>query len=143
MAVTLTANYKEIFKTETVELIEELLEDNHDLNCMLEFIDEHDEDTFVTYYEDYVDQGEKVGYDVVDAFVEEEGFCDVEHCEDAYVGIYADGATFAEELSEEMGESIPDWIVVDWDMTWERGLSYDYTLVEKGFRNCYVFRKYY
>jgi hypothetical protein len=143
MSVTLTVNYKEIFKAETVELIEEFLEDNHDLNCMLEFIDENDEDTFVTYYEDYVDQGEKVGYDVVDAFVEEEGFCDVEHCEEAYVGTYADGATFAEELSENMGESIPDWIVVDWDMTWERGLSYDYTLVEKGFRNCYIFRRYY
>jgi regulator of RNase E activity RraB len=143
MSVTLTVNYKEILKAETVELIEEFLEDNHDLNCMLEFIDEHDEDTFVTYYEDYVDQGEKVGYDVVDAFVGEEGFCDVEHCEDAYVGCYVDGATFAEELSEEMGESIPDWIVVDWDMTWERGLSYDYTLVEKGFRNCLIFRKYY
>ena len=143
MSVTLTTNYKEIFKAETVELIEEFLEDNHDLNCMLEFIDENDEDTFVTYYEDYVDQGEKVGYDVVDAFVGEEGFCDVEHCEEAYVGTYADGATFAEELSEEMGESIPDWIVVDWDLTWERGLSYDYTLVEKGYRNCYIFRKYY
>ena len=143
MSVTLTTNYKEIFKAETVELIEEFLEDNHDLNCMLEFIDENDEDTFVTYYEDYVDQGEKVGYDVVDAFVGEEGFCDVEHCEEAYVGTYADGATFAEELSEEMGESIPDWIVVDWDLTWERGLSYDYTLVEKGYRNCYIFRRYY
>ncbi len=143
MAVTFQTNYKEIFKAETVDYIEELLEDNYGLSCILEFADEYGEDNIIPYYSDYVDQGEKVGFDVVDAFVEEEGFCDVEHCEDAYVGTYVDGATFAEELSEEMGESIPDWIVVDWDMTWERGLSYDYTLVEKGFRNCYIFRKYY
>jgi antirestriction protein len=143
MSVTLTVNYKEIFKAETVELIEELLEDNHDLNCMLEFIDENDEDTFVTYYEDYVDQGEKVGYDVVDAFVEENGFCDVEHCEDAFVGIYASGADFAEEYSNDIGDNIPSHIIVDWDATWERSLSYDFDAVEKGYRNCYVFRRYY
>ena len=143
MSVTLTVNYKEIFKAETVELIEELLEDNHDLNCILEFIDENNEDDFLTYYEEYVEQGENVGYDVVDAFVEENGFCDVESCGDAYVGCYADGATFAEELSAEMGDNIPDYIVVDWDMTWERGLAYDYDIIEKGFRNCYIFRRYY
>jgi antirestriction protein len=143
MSVTLTVNYKEIFKVETVEFIDELLEGNHDLNCMLEFIDEHNEDDFLTYYEEYVEQGELVGYDVVDAFVEEEGFCDVEHCSEAYVGCYADGADFAREYADESGDCIPDWIVVDWDMTWERGLSYDYTLVEKGFRNCFIFRKFY
>jgi regulator of RNase E activity RraB len=143
MPITLQATFRDTLKAETVELIDELLGDNHDLQCMLTFIDEYNEDDFCTYYETYVEQGEKVGYEVVEAFIEEEGFCDVEHCEDAFVGIYADGATFAEELSAEMGENIPDWIVVDWDMTWERGLSYDYTLVEKGFRNCFIFRKYY
>jgi antirestriction protein len=143
MSVTLTVNYKEIFKAETVELIEELLEDNHDLGCMLEFIDEHNEDDFLTYYEDYVEQGEKVGYDVVDAFVEENGFCDVEHCEDAYVGCYVDGASFAEEYSNDCGEQIPYHIIVDWDATWERSLAYDFDIVEKGYRNCYIFRKYY
>ena len=143
MSVTLKVNYKEIFKADTVEFIEELLENNNDLNCMLEFIDEHDEDTFVTYYETYVEQGEKVGYDVVEAFIELNGFCDAESCEDAYVGIYADGASFAEEMIEEQGGINLDFVVIDYDLTWERGLAYDYDIVEKGFRNCYIFRKYY
>jgi antirestriction protein len=142
MSVTLTVNYKEIFKADTVELIEELLEDNYDLNSILEFVDEHSEDDLLTYYVDYVDQGEKCGFEVVDAFVEENGFCDVEHCGEAYVGCYADGAEFAEEYLSEM-ENIPDSIVVDWDLTWERSLAYDFDIVEKGFRNCFIFRKYY
>jgi antirestriction protein len=145
MTVTLTANYKETLKAYTVEYIDELAGDDgeYGLSCILEFIDEHGEDNFVTYYESYVEQGEKVGYDVVDAFVEEEGFCDVEHCEDAYVGTYASGADFAEELVAEQGAVIPDFVIVDYDETWERSLSYDYTLVEKGYRNCYIFRKWY
>jgi antirestriction protein len=143
MAVTFQATYKEIFKAETVEFIDELLEDNYDLNSILEFVDEHSEDDLLTYYVDYVDQGEKCGFDVVDAFVEGEGFCDVEHCEEAYVGTYADGATFAEEYSNDCGDHIPDHIIVDWDATWERSLAYDFDIVEKGYRNCYVFRRYY
>ena len=144
MAVTLTANYTETLTQETVANIQDwCIDGEFELRDALEFIDEHGEDNFNAYYEDYIDQGEKVGYDVVDAFIEEEGFCDVASCEDAYVGTYADGADFAEEFSNDSGENIPDWIVVDWDMTWERGLSYDYTLVEKGYRNCYVFPRYY
>ena len=143
MAVTLQATFRETLKAETVELIDELLEDNHDLGCMLEFIDEYNEDDFVTYYETYVEQGEKVGYDVVEAFIELNGFCDAENCEDAYVGIYADGASFAEEMIEEQGGINLDFVVIDYDLTWERGLAYDYDIVEKGFRNCFIFRKYY
>jgi antirestriction protein len=143
MSVTLTVNYKEVFKAETVEFIDELLEDNYDLNSILEFVDEHSEEDLLTYYVDYVDQGEKCGFDIVDAFVELNGFCEVEHCEDAYVGCYADGADFAEEMIEAQGGINIDFAVIDYDMTWERGLAYDYDIVEKGFRNCYIFRKYY
>lgn len=143
MAVTLQATFRDFLKADTVELIEELLEDNHDLQCMLTFIDEYNEDDFCTYYETFVEQGEKVGYEVVEAFISEEGFCDIEHCEDAFVGVYADGATFAEEFLSET-ENVPDFLVVDWDLTWERSLSYDYTFVEgDGYRTGYVFRRYY
>jgi antirestriction protein len=143
MAVTLTASYKETLKAETVELIDELLEDNYCLEDILVFIDEHSEEDFVTYYETYVEQGEKVGYEVVEAFIEEEGFCDLEHVEDAYVGTYASGADFAEELVEEQGGEIPSFVIVDYEETWAKNLSYDYTLVEKGYHNCYIFRKWY
>ena len=143
MAVTLTVNYQEVLKAETVELIESFLEDNHDLGCMLEFIDENSEDDFVSHYEEYVEQGEAIGYDVVDAFVEENGFDDVAKCEDAYVGCYESITDFVEEIIEEQGGSVPDFVVVDLEETWERNLSYDYEVIEKGYRNVYIFRRWY
>ena len=145
MAVTLTANYTETLTQETVDNIQEwCIDGDFELKDALEFIDEHGEDNFNAYYEDYIDQGEKVGYEIVDAFIEEEGFCDVEHCEDAFVGIYASGADFAEEYAADSGDNIPDWVVVDWEATWNSSLSYDYTFVEGGiYRTGYVFRRYY
>jgi hypothetical protein len=143
MSVTLTVNYKEIFNSEIVTLIDELVEDNYALDDILEFIDENGGDNFQTYYVDYCEQGENLGYEVVDVFVKEYGFADVEHCGDAFVGYYADGASFAEEYLSEIMD-VPDCIVVDWDATWERSLAYDYDFIEgDGFRAGYVFRRYY
>lgn len=143
MPVTFSQTYTEIFKPETVKFIQELLDDNYELTDILEFVDAHSEEDLLTYYVDYVEQGENLGYDVVDAFVEEEGFCDVEHCEDAYVGRYGSTSDFVEELIEEQGGNIPDFVIVDLEETWERSLSYDYTAVEKGYRNVLIFRRYY
>ena len=80
MSITLTANYKETLSTETVEKIDELLEDNYELSDILEFIDAHSEDDFVSYYEEYVRCGEAIGYEAVDALIEEMG--DVSYIED-------------------------------------------------------------
>jgi len=128
-----------------VELIDELLEDNHDLQCMLEFIDENSEDDFVTYYETYVEQGEKVGYPIVDAFVGENGFCDVEHVEDAYAGTFRDTDDFVEDLMQSTGDldNLPVYVVVDFEATWDRGLSYDYDAIETDDGYVHIFRKYF
>jgi len=141
MTVTLTETYKEFLKSETVDFIDELLEDNNDLGCMLEFIDENSEDDFLTYYEDYVEQGEKLGYNVVDAFVQENGLCDVEQCEDAYIGTYRSTGEFVQELVDEQG-GVPDFVIVDFDETWERSLSFDYDAVDSN-GGVHIFRRYY
>jgi hypothetical protein len=138
MTVTLTTQYKEVLQTETVELIEQLLEDCHDLQCMLEFIDENSEKDFVQYYEEYVIQGEKVGYDVVDAFIQENGIADIECVEDAFVGKYSSEEEFAEQFYDDMGYYMPDDIVVDWKATWKRSLKYSFDYVDG-----YVFRTHY
>ncbi len=137
MPVTLTNNYKEIFDEEIVSKIDNLLEENYDLQSILEFIDANSEDDFNNYYEDYVEQAENLGYDVVDAFVEEFGLSDVENAENAYVGEYRSEADFAEEFTSEQ-YGIPDFVVVDWEATFEQNLRYDFTFV-----NGYVFRTYY
>lgn len=131
--MTFTDNYKEIFAAETVEKIEELLEDNYALDDILEFIDAHNEEIFVAHYEEYVTQGENLGYDIVDAFVDYHGFDCVAWCEDAYRGHYDSEAEFAEEFTNELYD-VPSFVVVDWQATFDHNLRYDFDFV-----NGYVF----
>ena len=130
MSITMTANYKEIFAAATVEKIDELLEDNYALDDMLEFIDNHNENDFVTFYEEYVTQGEDIGYDVVDAFIEYHGVAYVEHVRDAYRGTYDSGADFAEEYYNDVYGDVPSFLVVDWEATWEQSMRYDFDFVD-------------
>ena len=130
MPVTLQANYKAIFATETVEKIDELIEDNYDLDDILEFVDANSEAALLEYYEDYCTAGENIGYDVVDAFVKYHGMSYVENVEDAYQGIYNDEATFAEEYYENVYGEVPGFLVVDWDATWDSSLRYDFDFID-------------
>ena len=131
MSVTLQVNYKEVFAIETVEKIDELLEDNYDLDDILEFVDQNSEKDLVSFYEEYCSAGEKIGYDVVDAFVNHHGISNSEYAEDAFRGVYHDEATFAEEvITEVYGYDIPAYVVVDWQATWEQNLRYDYDFVD-------------
>ena len=131
MSVTLAMNYKEVFAAAVVEKIDELLEENNALECMLEFIHENSVEDFVTYYEEYVEQGESLGYDVVDAFVKYHGDMSyVEHVADAYRGVYNSEADFAEEYYNDVYGEIPTMLVVDWEATWNSGLSYDFDFVD-------------
>ena len=103
----------------------------------LKFIDERGESDFITWYDDYIEQGEKIGYDVVEAFIGEFGISEVASCEDSYVGRYGSEEEFAEEfVTEVIGESVPDCVIVDWEATFERNLSYDFTVVEDAYNNC-------
>ena len=82
MSITLTANYKEVLAADTVEQIDNLIEENYALDDMLEFIDNYNESDFVNYYEEYVRCGEAIGYDAVDALIGELGcVSDIEGCE--------------------------------------------------------------
>ena len=135
MAVTLTASFRDTLKPDTIELIDNLIEDNFELSDMLTFIDENSEDDFVSFYETYVEQGEDVGYDVVDAFIGHHGISYVEHAQDAFVGVYHSEESFAEEYLDEMGHDIPCYLVIDWQATWDQSLRYDFDFVDG-----YVFR---
>lgn len=131
MSITLTTNYKEIFAAETVSKIDELLEDNYALDDILEFIDANSEVDFVSFYEEYVEQGENIGYDVVDAFVGYHGLSCVEYAGDAYRGSYDSEADFAEEYCDEIyGMNVPAFIVIDWQATWDQNLRYDFDFMD-------------
>ncbi len=143
MSITLTANYKETLAADTVSKIEELLDDNYALDDILEFIDNHNESDFVAYYEEYCRCGEAIGYEAVDALIDEMGDVSyIEDCEERYQGHFDNEAEFAEYYYDEMGVYIPDGIVVDWEATWDQSLRYDYTACYDGdkFKPCHVFR---
>ena len=139
MSVTLTATYKEFLKAETVEYIESKL-DEYELRDILEFIDENSEEELIEYYDLYIEQGECIGYDVVDSYIEEFGISELEHCEERFVGYYDGEADFAEDYTEE-NYDLPDFIVVDWLETFDRSLQWDYVFVA-GDKTGFVFRKY-
>lgn len=145
MSITLTANYKETLNTETVEKIDELLNENYALDDMLEFIDEYNESDFVAYYEEYVRCGEAIGYEAVDSLISEQGDVSyIEDCDERYQGCFDDEADFAEHYHNEMGNYVPDGIVVDWEATWETNLRYDFTSCNDGtsYRSCHIFRNH-
>jgi hypothetical protein len=142
MSVTLTANYKEVLGADAVEKIDELLEDNYALDDILEFVDAHNEEDFVAYYEEYVRCGEAIGYEAVDAFVEEMGCLSyVENCDEKYRGCYSNEAEFAEEFYNEVYGDVPSFLVVDWEATWEQSMRYDFTACRDGstYRPCHIF----
>jgi len=143
MSITLTASYKEMLTADTVEKIDDLLEENYALEDMLEFIDTYNENDFVAYYEEYVRCGEAIGYEAVDALIGEVGcMSDIEDCDERYQGCYNDEGEFAEEYVSEIGYDIPSIVVVDWEQTWESNLRYDFTACRDNtsYRPIHIFR---
>jgi hypothetical protein len=139
MSVTLTANYKEVLDAVTVEKIDELLEDNYALDDMLEFIDDKNENWFVKYYEEYVRCGEAIGYEAVDAFIDEMGSIDdIEGLDDRFRGVFESEADFAEDFYNDIYD-VPGGLVIDWQATYDSNLRYDYTACEASYRQVYVF----
>jgi antirestriction protein len=130
MSVTFTENYKEVFAAETVEFIDGLLEDNYALDDILEFVDQYSEHDLVSYYVEYVEQGENLGYDVVDAFVGYHDISYVEYSAEAYRGTYDSEADFAEEFTNEIYGDVPSYVVVDWQATWDQNLRHDFDFVD-------------
>ena len=142
MTITLTANYKETLDAQTVAHIEERLEDNYALDDMLEFIDAHNEDDFCNHYEEYCRCGEAIGYDAVDALIEEMGCVSyIDGCDERFRGWYESTADFAEEFYTECYD-VPSHLVVDWEATYDSSLRYDYTACEKGYRQVAIFSDY-
>ena len=118
------------------EHLEGLLEDGHDEDEMKEFIETHGNSDFLCYYEDYARMVDEYDQETVDAFLEEFDLMDVEHLNDAYHGRFDSEAEFAETFVNDCYglPDMPYWISIDWEKTWDDGLSWDYT-----FNNGYVF----
>ena len=115
-------SYKEVYSQETVDKIEELLEDSYALEDIVEFIDANSEEDFRKFYEEYVTVGEEYSYEAVDAFIEEFGLQSfTPSCfEDAYRGQYDSKASYAEQYTSDVySVEVPSFVEVDWEATFE------------------------
>ena len=129
--MTLTAVPIEIaaeLSQKCLDYITELVEDNYALDDILEFLKEYNGDDLIAYYVDYVIQGDKVGFDVVDAFLEENDISDVPRVEDIYMGQYQSEADFAENYFNDIMD-VPSALVIDWTDTFQQSLGYDYEYI--------------
>jgi antirestriction protein len=132
MTLTTTAVPIEIaaeLSQKALDYITELVEGTYALEDILQFIKEYNSDDFISYYVDYVEQGERVGYDVVDAFLQENDISDVARVEDAFIGNYDSAAQFAENYYNDIMD-VPSALVIDWGETFHQSLGYDYDYVE-------------
>lgn len=130
MAITFLDNYREVFAAPTLELIDRLVEDSHDLGCMLEFIDENSEEEFQEYYEEYVELGEENGYEAVDAFIKENDVSDLKYFVDAYIGEYQSPERMAEDYFDGETDRLDYRISIDWEETAEYLLQHDVDRVD-------------
>ena len=141
MTVTLTASYRTVLASATVDKIDELRDEQYDLDAMLVFIDEYTEAAFVPFYEEYVRCGEAIGFEAVDALIAESGIESITDCDERYQGHYHSTADFAEEFTTSIHGEVPSYIVVDWEATWDRNLYYDFTACSDGstYRPIHIF----
>ena len=122
------------------ELTQEKLDDYNTLYCweyndMCDFIENHSEEEFVDHYETYNRLVDDYGQLVVDEFIEEFDTDAIEHFEDMFQGQYNSGGDFAEQIATDCGyvtRELPHWIEIDWEKTWDKSLSYDYTELSGG-----------
>jgi hypothetical protein len=133
MSVPFTMNYKEVYEQETVDKIEELLEDSYALEDIVEFIDANSEEDFRKYYEEYVVVGEEYSYEAVDAFIEEFGLQSFtqSNFEDAYRGQWESKAQYAENyVSDCYVVDLPGFLEIDWEASFD---NLDVTITEDGY----------
>ena len=79
--------------------------------------------------------------ETVDAFINADfDIDDISKLEDAYYGQYDSEEEFTENFVNECYglPDMPTWIAIDWEKTWEDGLSWDYTFYD-GFVFCNLF----
>ena len=136
------AEYKELIKTDTIkigedlemtdsvtELFNELVDDGHDADELQAFIDEYGKSQFVDYIEEYLQAVDEYNEEVVESFLEIFDIESIGSLSESYQGQYDSGAEFAEQLAQdccEVPRDMSGWIEIDWKASWDN-LDYDYT----------------
>ena len=119
-------------KTTLSEETQELLDEVYDVELANEFIENHGEDYFLTFYVKYEELVREYDQNLIDEFAEHYDVDTIEYFDEMYQGQYDSGAEFAEMIASDCGyvsRDMPSWIEIDWQKTWDNALSYDYTQI--------------
>lgn len=71
------------------------------------------------------------------------GDATIDDFREAYQGVWDSGAAFAENIAEECGEipkDLPNWIVIDWEASWNCNLRHDYFTGTDDSGDLHIFR---
>jgi hypothetical protein len=118
-------------KESTQELITDLVENNYCEEDIYNFIGEYGEDALESCYEDYCQYGDEYSYEAVDAFCSEFSVENIGNFQDAYYGEYETPEIFVENyVNETECAPVPDYLVIDWEATWNSYFQYDFSFVE-------------
>jgi hypothetical protein len=118
-------------KESTQELIADLVENNYCDEDIYNFIEEYGEDALENCYEDYCEYGDEYSYEAVDAFCSEFGVENIGNFQDAYYGEYETPEIFVENyVNDTESTQVPDYLVIDWEATWNSSFQYDFCFVE-------------
>jgi hypothetical protein len=126
MTVTFTTTYRETLAPETVAEIDRLVDNSYALDDILVFIDEHSEEEFRDYYEEYVEAGETYGYEAVDYFVNDvDDLANLDKFTYAYIGEFSSPGEMASYFFDDEWNQLDYRICVDWKETAEYLLNHD------------------
>lgn len=126
MTVTFTQSYEQFLEADTVAKIKQLTEEDiFDLESALEFIDEHGENDFKQYYEEYVELSEQYSYEAVDAYLTIYDLSDLGDFSGRYIGEFCSSARMAEDYFEDETSRLDYRISIDWTETGNYLLNHD------------------
>ena len=121
------------------DIMEMVNENGYPLDDIRDFVETYGPEAYANgHYVTWCQLEEEIGADTaaIEAFVEEFGIDAIDGFEDAYMGEFDSEADFAEEYTTgEYNTDVPDFVVVDWQATWDAYLSYYFE-----YNDGYVFR---
>jgi hypothetical protein len=117
MPVTLTSNYRDVLQSDTLRVIDALLEEEYNLVEMLAFIDKHNELDFKYFFEDYKHWAGYHSPEIADFFVENFGFDSLLDFQDIYVGTFDHETALVDHHIEQEGFTCPGWLNIDYPGT--------------------------
>jgi hypothetical protein len=111
---------------ENLVSIFEMLEDTGaSKSDLYDYVEEQGIDE-LEYFDKYQEMMDNYDEGAVKAFLELYSVSDLHAFGDVYRGYFDNVRDFVEDYIENMGETIPSWISIDYEGTWESTLRFDY-----------------